>query len=224
MWDPYDPISYLLHVAFGFLAMAGAVTALSVVKGSPLHKKAGWLFAVPMAVAAVTALVFEIEFEQPRPLVVIMSAATLYLLASSLLAIRNRLAYARILEKVLIVVPIALFAIAALILVRSVGSGSLIRVPGQTLYAGIFLALLIGDIRIIVARPDSRIVWIKRHLLRMLLAFGFAIRAILAIAMDVGLPFQVVVTAPLVAALLVSWYFFATMKKAPRNRIGDGSI
>ena len=42
MWEPYDPLSYLAHVFFGFLAVAGAITALSVRKGSPLHKKAGW--------------------------------------------------------------------------------------------------------------------------------------------------------------------------------------
>lgn len=81
------------------------------------------------------------EVGRPRPIVVIVSAAALHLLATGLLALRNGLEFAPVLDKVLTVVPIALFAIAALVLVRSVGSASLAQSPGQTLYAGQFVSL-----------------------------------------------------------------------------------
>jgi len=208
MWAPYDPVSYFLHVGFGFLAVAGAITALSVRKGSPLHKKGGWVFVVPMVVAAITALVFEVEFDEPRPLVFIMSSATLYLLATSILSLRNRSRFAFIAEKLLVIVPLILFALSVVFLLRSIQSGSLANIPGPTLYAGVFLALAIGDIRLMLSRPGDRLSWIKRHLFRMLLAFAFAIRALFAIGIETGLPFEVVVTAPLVLALIATWYFF----------------
>ena len=208
MWAPYDPISYFAHVGFGFLAVAGAITALSVRKGSPLHKKSGWLFAIPMTVAAVTSFIFEIEFDQSRPLVIIMSAATLYLLATSILALRNDWSHAPIAEKLLVIVPAALFVITTLILIRSVSSGVLAQIPGPALYSGVFLSLIIGDIRVMSKRPTERLRWIKRHLFRMLLAFAFAIRALFAIGIETGIPFEVVVTAPILLALGATWYFF----------------
>ena len=70
------------------------------------------------------------------------------------------------------------------------------------------VAARVGDIRLMVARPTERKRWIKRHLFRMLLAFAFAIRALFAIGIETGLPFEFVVTAPLVLALIATWYFF----------------
>jgi len=208
MWEPYDPVSYFAHVGFGSLAVAGAITALSARKGSTLHKKGGWVFAVPMVVAALTALVFEVEFDEPRPLAVIMSVATLYLLATSILSLRNGWRYAPIVEKLLIVVPIALFAVSAMFLYRSIQSASLAQIPGPTLYAGVLLSLVIGDVRLMLSRPTERLRWVKRHLFRMLLAFAFAIRALFSIGLETGLPFEFIVTAPVVLALGTTWYFF----------------
>lgn len=208
MWEPYDPASYFAHAGFGILAVAGAITALSARKGSALHKKGGWIFAVPMVIAALTALVFEVEFDEPRPLVVIMSVATLYLLATSILSLRNGWRYAPIIEKLLIVVPIALFAVSAMFVYRGIQSGALAQIPGPTLYAGVFLSLFIGDFRLMLSRPTARLRWVKRHLFRMLLAFAFAIRALFSLGIETGLPFEVVVTAPIVLALGATWYFF----------------
>lgn len=214
MWAPYDPVSYLAHVSFGFLAIAGAITALYVRKGSRLHKKAGWIFVIPMVVAAITALIFEVEFDEPRPLVVIMSAATLYLLATSVLAIRREWRYSPVLEKVIAVIPAILFLFSALAIVRSAVSGSLLQIPGPMLYAGVFLLLVVGDIRLVRVRPSERLYWTKRHLFRMLLAFAFAIRALFAIGIETGLPFGMVVTTPLILALGATWYFFRKLESS----------
>jgi uncharacterized membrane protein len=213
MWAPYDPVSYFLHAGFGLLAVAGAVTALSVRKGSALHKEGGWFFVTPMVIAAVTALIFELEFDEPRPLAVIMSVATLYLLATSVLSLRNGWRYAPIVEKVLFVVPIALFVMSSMFLYRSIHSASMAQIPGPTLYTGVFLSLLIGDLRLMLNRPTDRLRWIKRHFFRMLLAFAFAVRAVFSFVFETGLPFEVIVTVPLVLALGATWYFFQKQEK-----------
>jgi uncharacterized membrane protein len=213
MWAPYDPASYFLHAGFGLLAVAGAVTALSVRKGSALHKKGGWLFVTPMVIAAVTALIFELEFDEPRPWAVIMSVATLYLLATSVVSLRNGWRYAPIVEKVLLVVPIALFVMSSMFLYRSIQAASMAQIPGPTLYTGVFLSLLIGDLRLMLNRPTDRLRWIKRHFFRMLLAFAFAVRAVFSFVFETGLPFEVIVTAPLALALGATWYFFQKQEK-----------
>ncbi len=214
MWAPYDPVSYFLHVGFGFLAVAGAIVALSATKGSSLHKKGGWTFAIPMIVAAVTSFVFEIEFDEPRPLAVVMAVAMLYLLATGILAIRHGSRIAPIAEKVLVVVPLVLFVFSAATLVRGLSAGVLALVPGTVLYATVFLSLVVGDVRLMMSRQRDRQHWIRRHLFRMLLAFAFAIRALFAIGLETGLPFEVVVTAPLLLALGATWLFFGRFPKA----------
>ncbi len=212
MWAPYDPISYFLHIGFGTIAIAGAVVALSVRKGSPLHKKAGWIFLIPMTVAALTAFVFEIEIETPRPLAIVMSVATLYLLATSILSLRNGTRGIAIAEKALVVIPLALFAFSAAFLAQSIQSGAMAQIPGPMLYASLFLALVIGDFRKMLSPTMQRQARIKRHLLRMLLAFAFAIRALFSIGIDSGLPFEFVVTAPIVLALGAAWFFFRRVR------------
>lgn len=213
MWAPYDPLSYFLHAGFGFLAVVGAVTALSVRKGSSLHRRGGWMFVLPMAVAAATALIFELEFDEPRPLAVIMSAATLYLLTTGVLSLRNKWRYAPIVEKMISVVPMALLAISVMVLYRSMQSAAMAQIPGPLLYATVFLSLLVGDIRLMLNRPTDRLRWIKRHFFRMLLAFAFAIRAVFSFVFETGLPFEIIVTAPLVLALGATWYFLRRQGK-----------
>lgn len=208
MWQPYDPLSYVAHLVFGFLAFAGAITALSTRKGSPLHRRGGWIFVVSMSIAALTAVVFEVEFDESRPLVLIMAAATLYLVASGVAALRHERAFAPVLEKVLVIVPTALFAMSAMTMIRSALAGVWTQVLGPALYAGVFTLLTIGDLRVIARRPVEHGRWLKRHLFRMLLAFAFAVRALFSIGIETGLPFEFVVTAPIVIALGATLFFF----------------
>ena len=81
------------------------------------------------------------------------------------------------------------------------------QVFGPALYAGMFAGLALGDLRMFLHRPTESKVWVKRHLLRMLLAFAFAVRALFSIGVDIGLPFEVAVTAPILLALLAAvWW------------------
>ncbi len=205
MWEPHDFLPWVTHVIFGWAAMAGAIVALSTVKGSRAHKLGGRIFVIPMAVAALSAISF--VGGEIGPLVYVMSAATLYLLATSVLAIRNDVGAAPWIEKVLIVIPIALFAFSAMIFVRSAQAGIMSQLFGPALYAAVFLTLVVGDIRLFLKRSADATFWIKRHLFRMLLAFAFAVRALFSIGVDVGLPFEVAVTAPIILALIATVWF-----------------
>ncbi len=207
MWEPHAPLPWLTHVVFGIAAIAGALVALITTKGSRAHKIGGRIFVFPMVIAALTALAFVGGDTGPGPLVYVMSAATLYLLATSVLAIRNQNAAAPWLEKLLIVIPIALFAFSVIILVRVASQGNVTQLFGPALYASVFLILVVGDIRLFLNRPADYAAWIKRHLFRMLLAFAFAIRALFSIGVDVGLPFEVAVTAPIILALMATLWF-----------------
>ena len=122
IWQPHDALPWLTHVIFGFAAMGGALVALATSKGSRAHRLAGHVFVWPMAVAALTALAF--VGGAVGPLAYVMSAATLYLLATSMLAVRNRLVVARWLEKPLVLVPLVLCAFSLMVMVRSVSRGA----------------------------------------------------------------------------------------------------
>ncbi len=214
MWEPHDPAPWLLHVVFGIAAMAGAIVALVTTKGSRLHKLAGRIFVLPMVVASLTALAF--VGGNIGPLVYVMSAATLYLLATSVLAIRNGIGAAPVLEKILVAIPAVLFAFSALFFVRNVSQGNLGQLFGPALYASVFLILVVGDVRLFLNRPAEHAKWIKRHLFRMLLAFAFAVRALFSIGVDVGLPFEVAVTAPIILALIATVWF--------QRRVDSGAV
>ena len=205
MWEPHDFLPWVTHVIFGWAAMAGAIVALSTVKGSSAHKIGGRVFAIPMAVAALTAITF--VGDEFGPLVYVMSAATIYLLATSVLAIRNQSKAAPWLEKALIVIPIALFAFSAMFFTRSLQAGNTGLLFGPALLAAVFLILVVGDMRLFLSRPAEPAAWVKRHLFRMLLAFAFALRALFSIGVDIGLPFEVAVTAPIILALIATVWF-----------------
>ena len=204
MWEPHAALPWLVHVIFGIAAVTGALVALVATKGSTAHKIGGRIFVVPMAVAALTALVLASE---AGPLAYVMSAATIYLLATSVLAIRNQAALAPWLEKALVVVPLALFAFSVVTLTRGALAGNPAQIFGPALYATVFMILFVGDFRLFLKRPSDSSEWVKRHLFRMLLAFAFAIRALFSIGVDIGLPFAVAVTAPIILALIATVWF-----------------
>ena len=172
MWEPHAPLPWLTHVVFGIAAVTGALVALITTKGSRAHKLGGRIFVFPMVIAALTALAFVGGDTGPGPLVYVMSAATLYLLATSVLAIRNQNAAAPWLEKALVVVPIGLFSFTVLRIVGTASDGNVAQAIGPAIYAAVFLILVVGDFRLFVTRPTDYAAWIKRHLFRMLLAFA----------------------------------------------------
>jgi len=215
MWEPYHPITYFGHVIAGVIGLAAGLVALSAKKGSPLHIAAGRTFALTMVIAVVTTLIFLFDRER-QPLIFILALGAFYLVSSGVLSFRNQKPYAKALERVLIVIPLAIFLYSLFAISRVLVGGSPAQILGPLLFAALFGGLFLGDVRVLRSRPTARVAWVKRHLLRMVLAFGFATMALLRLGLDVGLPLAVTVIVPVVLALLVSLYF--------TRRVSAGSL
>lgn len=206
MWEPHDPVSFFAHILFGFIALSGGVFALLSKKGSAIHKWSGRLFAGLMLMPVViTTFVFMRHNSQP--LVIVTTLATIYLIISAFVSLRNTHPQARLIEYCILIIPIVIGLFAAAQTIRFLMSSNQGPLIGPLLIASIFCALAIGDIRVMVKRPVKKTIWVKRHLLRMLLAFAFATMAVLRIGVQVGLPFEATVIVPLLLALLAAWYF-----------------
>jgi hypothetical protein len=87
-WDPYDPVSYLLHTVVGTGGILAAILAIMTRKGSRNHVRSGTIFVVTAAIAAGTALVFSVTVLSPPAIA--SSILTFALLAGAILALRDR--------------------------------------------------------------------------------------------------------------------------------------
>lgn len=206
IWQPFDPVSYFAHIAVGFIAYAAGLTALATKKGSTWHIRSGRVFALTIAIPIVTTVVF--QFTRFFPLAVVLTVASLYLTASGYLALQSKKQYAVVLHRILTVFPILLFVGTGLRFIQSL-SLSLELIPGPLLMTMIFGTLAWGDIQVLRAWPTEKSQWIRRHLHRMLLSFGFATMAVLRIGIGsaLGVTLELTVVLPLVAALLAIMYF-----------------
>lgn len=201
MWEPHDPISYFGHIAFGLTAVLAGTLALSVAKGSGPHRLAGKVFVLAMSITALTTIVFMRHV--PNPLAIVQSLGVLYMVPSALVALRSDRHWSRRANAALMVFPLAMLAIIGSTIYRLSVQG--VFFPGPLLYFVVFLALFVGDLRVLLDPQRHRVFWVRRHLLRMLLAFSFAIMAALREVFD--LPISIWATVPFVAALMAAWYF-----------------
>lgn len=221
--ESIDLISYWSHVLFGIVAYGAGITALSVTKGSPRHVLAGRIFAAGMIVAALTSLVFALE--RPFPLLFVQAAAVLYLVPSSMLALRNERTYAKPLESVLLLIPLAICGFATLRLVQVARDAVLLTVMGPFLVAVVFGGLVAGDLHWITSRPSGQVIRVRRHLTRMILAFAFASMAVLREAVPLGLSFPVTVVLPLTVAIPLILRYDRRMRRiGPPDAAKDRSL
>ena len=218
MWNLHEWMTSF-HVASGTVALVGGTIALAASKGPGIHARAGRVFAWAMILPIVTTLFF--MFEDLRPLAIFLSVAVIYFLGSAIMAIRNRSALAPYVERALLVIPIGIALFAMLRVVRSLTvTKVLVDVPGPLLFVVLFGGLAYSDLRLLRSRPTQRNVWIRRHLLRMLLAFAFATMALLRIGLKLGVPLVVTVAIPIGLALVASVFFsrrLETVAPAPHG-------
>lgn len=211
-WDPHDPISYFLHVILGYLALTGGLVALSSKKGSVLHKKAGMFFAYPMLVVILTTIVF--MFTEFLPLAIVLAAMSLYFILSAISSARYQKPYAARADKVLFGIPLLLCLFTGVQFVR------FLNIENAPVVGPLVLCLMGGfftfqDVLILRRRPLQRNIWIRRHLLRMLFAFTFAVMALIRIGINFGLTLEQTVIYPIIATLPFVWYFY---RKFPVER------
>lgn len=204
MWAPHDPVSFFGHIIVGTLAYSAGLVAFWSVKGSAAHINAGRVFAIGMVLASATALVFMLN--RLLPLALVMAIATLYLVGTGVLAIRNDRPYAPWAERLAALAPLLLAFFVGMQALRAVERGPRF-VAGPALLAAIFLGLFVADLRLAWRRFDNPRAWRKRHLFRMVLAFGFATTAVLNInGGALGIPLEYTVVVPMGLALIGGAY------------------
>ncbi len=219
VWEPHDPVSYFAHVIFGIIAYGAGITALAVTKGSRKHVLAGRVFAVGMIVPALTALIFFLEMR--FPLIVFQSLAVLYLVPSGILALRVPSRH-RTYDGLLSIVPLALCGAGVAQTSRVLAQGTAaLQLFGPLLFATIFGSLFLSDLRRLVSAAD-RSPDLRRHLVRMNLAFAFATMAVLREAIPLGLAFELTVILPLALVLPFILYHYRRIQMEDQGSRGTG--
>lgn len=193
-------INNMLHIAFGSLAMLGGLTALVTVKGSLWHIRGGRLFCVMMGLVILTTFVQ--MFHALFALAIVMCLTVIYLVPSALLAVNRDVRRFRGLNIALMVLLGLLFAFTLLQFVRiNLAADGFLAGPG--VLALMFGILFVQDWQMLRAPPSHPNAWLRRHLTRMILAFTFAIMALVRIGIDFGLSLEMSVILPLAIAAIV---------------------
>jgi len=208
--------NHLSHIIIGTMGFIGGIVALSTKKGSKVHIRSGRVFVLGMFYAVASTIVFMVE--QVLPLALLMSIATSYLLVSSIVSLRYRKKYSRLIDKILVIVPFLLFLFTSLqfiLILPEISLGTFARL----LFSITFAILLFRDIKLIRSRPNEHIYFVKRHAFRMILTFGFAVMAVLRIGVKVdflGLEFSTF--TPLLLALIAAFYMERNISKIYPNK------
>ncbi|MDJ0812750.1 MAG: hypothetical protein QNJ23_03420 [Woeseiaceae bacterium] len=190
----------LLHVVFGSLALLGGVTAMATAKGSLWHVRGGQLFALMMGLVVITTFVQ--MFHEFLPLAIVMCLTVIYLVPSAILSVNHAVPGFKAANVLLMTLLGLLFAFATVQFVRiNLISDSLF--VGPAFLAALFGTLLVQDWRMLGSPPSHPNAWLRRHLTRMILAFTFAIMALVRIGLNFGLSLEMSVILPLIAAAIV---------------------
>lgn len=202
--DP-QTVNMLVHVAFGSVGLAGGTLALASAKGSRRHVLGGKVFAWTSALVVVTSLLS--MFHRFLPLAVVLSLAVVYLVPSALLSVNRRVRHFRLLNWLLMGLAAVLGAFTLLQFVRFNLAGGQVFI-GPLVLSAMFGFLLAQDWLMLRGAPESPNYWIRRHLVRMILAFTIAVMAIVRIGINVGLSLEASVVLPLVVATIcILWTY-----------------
>ena len=206
--DSIYHLNNIFHTVVGSVGLIGGVIALAVTKGSDTHKKAGIIFVWLLGLSAVTSYYpTYYKFGEVGPVAVIMATATLYLLATALMAIRNQSEIGSTWEKGLVIIPAILIILPIIRVFIALKTGNYEIFVGPLVLVCLFGYLLITDIQVLRDRRRDRAYWLNRHMTRMIFAFAFGIMALVRIGIDFGLTFEMSLVIPIVAAaILVSFY------------------
>lgn len=214
MFESIYSINNLLHTIVGSIALVGGVIALITVKGSDNHKKGGKVFAWLIVLSAISSFYPTItKFNEIGPVAIVMAVATIYLVVTSIIAIRHQQSHSLVREKFLILIPLFLAAMPLRFVIRAIKTSNYEIFMGPLVLLTLFLYCLITDIMVIRNRNRSKDFWLKRHLTRMIFAFSFGVMALVRIGIDFGITFEMSLVLPLLAALLIILFF--------RRRVGS---
>ena len=198
-------INSLLHTGIGTLGLLGGVVALLAAKGSRRHVLGGKVFAWSMAAIVITTMITMLD--EFLPLAVVLAVAEVYLVPSALLSVNRERRDFRAWSWILMSIPGLLCLFAAVQFVRfSMASGTVL--VGPLVLCFMFGFLFVQDWRMLANRPAHPNVWLRRHFVRMILAFTIAVMALVRIGLRFGLSLEASVVVPLaVATLAILWVY-----------------
>lgn len=194
-----------LHAGLGFIALGGGVVALYALKGSRLHRRGGWVFVGLMLPVVLTTLLM--MFHEFLPLAIVLAMAEVYLVPAALLSVNRGMKGFTACSTALIVLVglLFLFVLAQFIRISLLADQLFV---GPLVLAAMFGFLLFQDLHMLRARPESPNYWIRRHLVRMILAFTIGVMAVVRIGIPFGLSLEASVILPLIVALLgIVWVY-----------------
>lgn len=195
IWEPFDPVSYFLHIVLGGLGILAALVALSALKGYLNHIRAGRLFVFAAFVAAATAIAF--SFSQFSGAAIASSVITFSCLGAALLALKPKSKRVFLGE----IVTTTLMGLAFMWMLF--GASMSIQADAwlmPLLYSLIAGGLLVSDIRFLrLDEQRRREARLPRHFSRMAFAFAIAVHApIVTFSGELGLDPMVAFFGPYV--------------------------
>lgn len=176
-------LAFALHIGAGFVALIAGTLAIAVSKGSPLHRRAGNIFAGSMVVMATFAVYLAIVMPDQLANVFIAAFAT-YLVATAWLTVRREQGTIGAAEKFALVVSLLLLAPFAILSVQLAAGlppllKSAVPLEGPVLIAIYGFTFVLA----IAAISDAKVVYlggivgvprIARHLWRMCVGLTLA--------------------------------------------------
>lgn len=176
-------LAFVLHVGGGALALVSGLIAISARKGGPLHRGAGNIFFVSMAVMAAFAIYLAVAI--PDQLVnVFIGIFALYFAATAWLTVRRKEGTTGLAEKLALLVALCLcapFVILSFQLAAHLPPLFKSAVPfkGPVLVAiygftSVLVLAAVGDARLVLAGGIRGVSRISRHLWRMCIGLTLA--------------------------------------------------
>jgi uncharacterized membrane protein len=212
-----------IHIIAGALSLIAGAVALFAAKGSWLHRKSGLTFVIAMLVMTVSAVIAATT-DRPNPGNVVAGTLTFYLVATSLLTIRQDIPQLRAL--------LMLTAFAVGVAGTAVGfaamqhpDGEIDGIPGPPLLMFAMVAIIggIGDFRLLRRGGIDGKRRIARHLWRMTYALWIATTSFF-IGQAKFIPetlrhWELLVIPPLlVLGMLIYWMIRVLLGKRPATR------
>jgi uncharacterized membrane protein len=163
-----------IHITAGLVSIAGGMVALYVAKGSDLHRKSGWVFAIAMWAMTVSAVVMA-TFIFPNKNNVVGGMLTFYLVGTGLLAVLRPVEQSRgwLTGFMLLAMTTSVCAFAFGMEILSGDRMRWMALP-LFLFGTIGSLAAIGDARVLRAGRIEGEKRLKRHLWRMSLAMWIA--------------------------------------------------
>jgi hypothetical protein len=166
-----------VHICAGTVAVLSGIGALSSSKGGQLHRSYGTLFLISMLFMG--AFGAYMAYLLPQEATVAVAILTGYLVTTGWAAARNKTCTVRLIDKILIAVPliVATYLVGGGMQAMRSQTGTLEGVPYLAYFVFAIFALFtaFGDLRIIMLGSISSVQRIARHLWRMCFALLFAV-------------------------------------------------